>query len=101
MPSQRLIGAAVEGGAAEVFQRAALRVLVPVREVSGVPRGGAGGGGHLLLRRDPDVDLCVADAADPLHHPRMSQRRVWTRDSDAPRVQEIKCVCVFCVFSLT
>lgn len=71
VPSQRLFGAAFEGGAAAVFQRAALRVLVPVREVSGVPRGGAGGGGHLLLHRDPDVDLCVADAADPLHHTRM------------------------------
>lgn len=76
---QWLLGAAFEGRTAKVFYGAAIRVLVPVREVSGVSRGGAGGRGHMLLHRDPDVDLCLADAADPLHHPCMSQHRLdWT-----------------------
>lgn len=90
VPLQRLLRAAFEGRAAAVFQRAALRVLVPVREVSGVSRGGAGGGGHLLLHRDPDVDLCLADAADPVHHSCMSST---FEPADGPYFQETEFVC--------
>lgn len=70
---QRFAGAVAEGRTAEVRQRSALRVLVPVRQVAGVPRGGDGRGGHLLLHRDPDVDLSLADAPDSLHGPRRSR----------------------------
>lgn len=85
---QRFAGAVAEGRPPQVRQRPALRVLVPVRQVAGVPRGGDGGGGHLLLRRDPDVDLGLADAADSLHRPRRSpskhRRRRRSFSSSAP-----------------
>jgi len=67
---QWLPGAVSEGRAAEVLQRAALRVLVPVRQVPGRPHLPDGGGGRALLLRDPDADLGLAHAAHPVHHTR-------------------------------
>lgn len=64
---QWFLGAVTEGWASEVFQCTTIWVLVPVCEVSRVPHRGDGGGRHLLLPWDPDVDLCMEDAADSFH----------------------------------
>lgn len=69
---QWFAGAITEGRPPEVRQCSAVRVLVPVRQVAGVSCCGDGGGGHLLLHRDPDVDLSLADDPDSLHQPRRS-----------------------------
>lgn len=71
--SQQFPGAVSEGWTSEVLKRATLRVLVPVCQVPGVPCGRVRGGGHLLLLRDTNVDLCLADAADFVHQPRTLQ----------------------------
>lgn len=68
---QRLAGAVAEGRPAAVRQRAALRVLVSVRQVARVPRGGHGGRGRVLLpRADAHADPGLADASHPRDHPR-------------------------------
>lgn len=58
--------------------------------------GGAGGGGYLLLHRDPDVDLCLADAADPLHHPRMSQQTAEWSHRWSSCVGNALFICILC-----
>lgn len=68
---QRLAGAVAEGRPAAVRQRAALRVLVSVRQVARVSRGGHGGRGRVLLpRADAHADPGLADASHPRDHPR-------------------------------